>query len=130
MLYERRSPRPVSELVSRVEEAAAANQFGVLNVIDLKVKMAEKGISLDGECVIVEVCNPALARTVMSRNPAVSTSLPCRVSVYLNDGQTTVGTAKPTVLLGSYPNSGNLAEIAQEVEEALIRIINTACEPE
>jgi uncharacterized protein (DUF302 family) len=128
MLYERRSSRPVAELISRIEEAAAANQFGVLNIIDLKAKMAEKGVALDGACVILEICNPALARTVLSRNPAVSTSLPCRVSVYLNDGQVTVGTVKPTVLISSYPNGDDLVEIAREVEYALIRIINTACD--
>jgi uncharacterized protein (DUF302 family) len=130
MLYERRSTSPVPELVSRIEKAAAANEFGVLNIIDLKARMAEKGVAFDGECTILEICNPALAQAVLSRYPAVSTSLPCRVSVYLNDGHVAVGTVKPTVLLGSYPNGDDLAETARKVEDALIRIINTACETE
>jgi uncharacterized protein (DUF302 family) len=126
VLYEREAQGTVADVLAKVEIAAADHQFGVLGVHDLKAKMAAKGVTLVPECRIVEVCNPVQARTVLETNMAISTALPCRISIYQQGNTVKVATIRPTALLAAFGNR-ELAGVAQEVEDTLIRIIDLAC---
>jgi uncharacterized protein (DUF302 family) len=127
MVYEREAKGSVQEVRQRLEEATKANKFGVLAVIDLKEKMQAKGVEFGPQCVIVEVCNPVQAKKVLEANMAVSTALPCRISIYQKDGKVKVATLKPTAILGLF-SSPELIPVARSVEDTIIRIIDAACE--
>ncbi len=127
MVYVREAVGKVSEVVERLGRAVKDKHFGVLGTIDLRAKMIERGVPFEHECLILEVCNPLQAKKVLEQNPAVSTSLPCRICVYEHGGKVIVATVKPTVLLGMYKGSESLAAVAQEVEDTLIAIIDRAC---
>jgi uncharacterized protein (DUF302 family) len=111
--------------VKDLEAAVARHKFGVLGVHDLKAKMADKGVTFDAECRIVEVCNPQQAKNVLEANLEISTALPCRISVYQQGGITRLATIKPTALLDLYSTSG-LQVVAREVEAALEAIMKEA----
>ncbi len=49
-LYVKESKDDVESVGKRLEEAVKAHKFGVIAVIDLKTKMAEKGIDLGKAC--------------------------------------------------------------------------------
>jgi len=53
---------------------------------------------------------------------SVSTALPCRISIYEENGKTILVTLKPTMLLAMI-NPPQLEEGAQEVETTLRKII-------
>jgi uncharacterized protein (DUF302 family) len=127
MLYVQEANRPIAEVASKLEAAASANQFGVLGVHDLKQKMNAKGVEFDTECLIFEVCNPGKAKTVLQSNMAISTVLPCRISVYEEAGKVKVAMLKPTAMLGLF-DQPELANMAREVEETMERIIAAACD--
>ncbi len=126
MLYVREAAGSVAEVQRKLEEASKANKFGVLGVIDLKAKMNEKGVEFAPQCVVIEVCNPMQAKKVLEANIAISTSLPCRISIYEENGKVKIATLKPTELIALYGNP-ELAPVAKSVEETLIRIIDAAC---
>ena len=126
MLYTREATGTVDEVTRRVEEAAAANQFGVLGIHNLKEKMAAKGIDFAPECRVLEVCEPATAKHVLEANMSISTALPCRISVYEDGGKVKVATLRPTLLLALFGDS-KLEPLAQDVENAILQIIDTAC---
>lgn len=128
MLYERETGGTVSEIVERVKEAAAAHQFGVLGTIDLRAKMAEKGVDFDSDCVVVEVCNPRQAKHVLEENLALATVLPCRIAVYEFQDEIVVATIQPTSLVELFGAGDALTGLAAEVEDALAAIIDEACE--
>ena len=130
MLYARQTVGTVETVVDRLRQAAREHRFGVLGVIDLKAKMTEKGVPFEQECVILEVCNPGQAKKVLDENMAVSTSLPCRISVYEEEGTVTVATLRPTALLGMYKDTESLADTAKEVEETVVAIIDEAASEE
>jgi len=127
MLYARQASGNVGEVVDRLSRAAQDHKFGILGTIDLRAKMNEKGVAFDRACFILEVCNPLQAKKVLDENPAISTALPCRISVYEEGGKVTVATVKPTVLLRMYEGAESLAEVAHEVENTLTAIIDAAC---
>ncbi len=87
MLYVKETRGSAKEVVERIEKAAVDNQFGVLGVHNLKEKMAAKGVDFRRECLVVEVCNPAKAKRVLEADMAISTALPCRISVYEEAGK-------------------------------------------
>lgn len=127
MLYEKEAKGTIDEVVTKIEEAAAANQFGVLGIHDLKQKMNAKGVDFGPECRVLEICNPGKAKTVLEADISISNALPCRISVYEAEGKVKVSTLKPTQLLGLFDRP-ELEPVAKEVEEALFRIIDAACE--
>lgn len=127
MLYEKEANGTVGEVVARIEETAAANQFGVLGMHDLKQKMSAKGIEFGPECRILEVCNPGKAKSVLEADISIANALPCRISVYEDAGVVKVSTLRPTRLLGLFGRP-ELEPVAQEIEDTLVRIIDTACE--
>jgi uncharacterized protein (DUF302 family) len=125
MLHIVESRKPLDRVMKDLEAAVARHKFGVLGVHDLKAKMADKGVTFDAECRIVEVCNPQQAKNVLEANLEISTALPCRISVYQQGGITRLATIKPTALLDLYSTSG-LQVVAREVEAALEAIMKEA----
>jgi len=57
---------------------------------------------------------------------AVSLALPCRISVYEEGGRTKIGTVLPTATLAIFPGAESLREIAREVEQAIVTMIDEA----
>ena len=127
MLYVREAQGSIDEVARKLEAAAAENKFGVLGVHDLKQKMNAKGVEFGPEWRIFEVCNPIKAKVVLEADMTISNALPCRISVYEEGGTVKVSTLKPTAVLGLFGRS-ELQAVAQEVEDAMVRIIDAACE--
>ena len=126
MLYVKEAAGSVDDVVRRLHEAAAAEQFGVLGEHDLKSRMAEKGVAFGPHCRIVEVCNPHQAREVLEGDMRISTALPCRISVYEQGGAVMAATLRPTALLDLFA-AADLMAVAEDVEARIIRMIDAAC---
>jgi uncharacterized protein (DUF302 family) len=126
MYYIVDSEKTVDEAVRALEAAVKKHGFGVLHVYDLKQTLAGKGVRLPEECRIYEVCNPQQAIRVLTADMSLNMALPCRISVYQQDGKTRIGTMRPTEILGLVSTDPKLAEIAGEVDETLEAIIDEA----
>ena len=125
MLHIVESRKPIDRVSADLEQAVGRHKFGVLGVHDLKAKMAEKGVPFSRECRIYEVCNPQQAKKVLERNLEISTALPCRISIYEDNGTTELATIKPTDMLALYRNP-ELKTVAEEVELTLLAIMEEA----
>lgn len=129
MLIKLSTDKTVSETATALQAAVQANHFGVMQVHDLKATMIKKGVEFAHECLIFEVCQPQQAKKVLDENMSVSTALPCRISVYEENGKTVLATLKPTTLLAMF-NVPALTPVAQEVEDTLVKIMKEATAPE
>lgn len=87
--------------------------------------MNKKGVEFNRECLIFEVCQPQQAKKVLEQEMGVSTALPCRISIYEEDGKTVLATLKPTTLLAMF-NVPQLEVVARDVENTLIHIMKEA----
>jgi uncharacterized protein (DUF302 family) len=125
MLFELASSKSIAEIDRDLRESAARQKFGVITVHDLKETMRAKGVEFAGECFVYEVCNPHQAKRVLEANGAVSTVLPCRISVYRSGGQYKIATLLPTALMKLF-GSPELEPVAEEVEGVLRRMIEDA----
>ena len=125
MLYVREAKRSVDAIGKRLEETVKAHKFGVIGVIDLKSKMAEKGVEFRNACKIYEVCNPSQAKQLLEKNMTIATALPCRIAVYEERDRVKVSTLLPTETLGLF-DVPELALVAQEVEKEIKAMIDEA----
>lgn len=82
MLYQRTTSKSLDQVDHDLRDAAARHNFGVLAMHDLKQTMKNKGVEFGPEVRVYEVCNPFYAKAVLEEAGAVSTALPCRISVY------------------------------------------------
>jgi uncharacterized protein (DUF302 family) len=126
MRYLVSSQKTVDRATADLEAAVKANGFGVLHQYDLKKTLAGKGVDLPHECRILEVCNPRQAARVLGADMGMNIALPCRISVYEDGGRTWIGMARPTALLAGLSEAPGLREVAEEVEQATIRMIEQA----
>jgi uncharacterized protein (DUF302 family) len=126
MRYIVSSDKSVEQATTDLEEAVRRNGFGVLHQYDLKKTLAGKGVELPHECRILDVCNPQQAARVLTADMGMNVALPCRVSVYEDGGQTRIGMVKPTAMLASLSDSLELRRVAEDVELAIARMIDSA----
>lgn len=115
-----------SQAAVDLEKAILQNVFGVMHIHDLGATLRSKGITFDEECKIFEVCNPAQAAKVLSADMRLNMALPCRISVYTEHGQTKIGLIKPVQMLAALSADAELAQVAKELEEKTIQIVNDA----
>lgn len=115
------------EQASEDLEAAVKNhQFGVLHIHDLGSTLRSKGIVFQEQCKIFEVCNPTQASKVLAIDMRLNMALPCRISVFTEMSKTKIGLIKPEKMLLALSQDSGLSQIAKEVEEVSIQIVNAA----
>ncbi len=109
-----------------LELAVKNHQFGVLHVHDLGATLRSKGIDFKEECRVFEVCNPGQAARVLGEDMRLNMALPCRISVYTEQGKTFIGMIKPKAMLGALTQSTALLAVANEVEAATEKMVDEA----
>ncbi len=98
--------------------------FGVLHVHDLGETFRSKGIDFAENCRVFEVCNPIYAAKLLSVDMKLNMALPCRISIFTEKGSTKIGLIKPSQMLTELSETPALLEVANEVEEKTIQMIN------
>ncbi|MCF8186100.1 MAG: DUF302 domain-containing protein [Sulfuritalea sp.] len=126
MYYIVETKKSFNQAVTDLELAVIRNGFGVLHVHDLATTLRAKGISFIEECKIFEVCNPIQAAKVLSTDMRLNMALPCRISVFTENGKTKIGLIKPAKMLSALSKDLTLAEIAKEVEASTIKMVDEA----
>jgi uncharacterized protein (DUF302 family) len=122
MLVVYESKRSLEEVVADMEPTVQQHKFGVMTVHNLKETMARKGVTLDNDCYVFEICNPGQAKKVLESHMEVSSVLPCRISVYREGGKVRIVMLKPTAMLAMF-GASDLRIVAQEVEDVMASIM-------
>lgn len=126
MYYIVESGKSFDQAATDLEAAVKRNGFGVLHIHDIGNTLRGKGVSFEPQVRVFEVCNPGQAAKVMASDLKLNMALPCRISVYTEDGKTFIGMIKPSGILASLSPDPSLAVVARDVEAATIRMIDEA----
>ncbi len=124
MRYDVTTPKSAAQAAADVQAVAKQHGFGTLHVYNLKETLTAKGYPQSKECFILEVCNPAQANRVLGHDFAMNVALPCRISVYEDGGRTKIGMIRPKAMLAMLSSAPALQAVADEVEAAMVRIID------
>ena len=125
MLYQLETSKTLADIEQALQASAAANKFGVIAIHDLKETMQKKGVELAMDCRIFEVCNPQQAKRVLESDGAISTALPCRISVYGSEGKYKIATMLPTEMMRAFDRP-EIESVAKEVEDVIVRMMKDA----
>lgn len=126
MYYIVETDKPFDQAAADLEQAVKRLGFGVLHVHDLATTLRNKGITFEEQCKVFEVCNPQQASKVLSTDMRLNMALPCRISVFTDKGKTNIGLIKPVQMLSALSQDSALVQVAKEVEEKVIQMVNEA----
>ena len=118
--------KPFDQASVDLEAAVGKHGFGILHVHDLGATLRGKGIEFEEECRVYEVCNPGHAAKVLSTDMSLNMVLPCRISVYTEQGATKIGFVRPVAMLSALSRDPGLVRVAEEVEGTMARILEDA----
>ena len=126
MYYITETDKSFDQASADLESAVKRHGYGVLHVHDLGATLRSKGIAFDEDCKVFEVCNPGQAAKVLSADMRLNMALPCRISVFTEKGKTKIGLIKPVQMLSTLSQDAGIAQVAKEVEEKTIQMVNEA----
>lgn len=126
MYYIVESHKSFEQAAADLEAAVKQHNFGVMHIHDIGNTLRSKGQDFPHQCRVFEVCQPQQAFRVMSVDLRLNMALPCRISVYSEQGQTRIGMIPPSAILASLSSDPALQSIASEVEAALKKMIDEA----
>ena len=126
MYYIVDSDKSFEQAAADLDAAVKQNGFGVLHIHNIGETLRNKGVEFKDDCKVFEVCNPQQAAKVLSTDMRLNMALPCRISVFTENEKTKIGLIKPQEMLSALSDDNTLAEIAQEVEEKTILMIDQA----
>ena len=126
MYYVVDTDKPFEQAAGDLESSVTSLGFRVLHVHDLGETLRSKGIDFTEHCRVFEVCNPVQAGKVLSTDMRLNMALPCRISVYTDAGSVKIGLIKPVQMLSSLSDDPALLEVAREVEEKTIEMVDKA----
>lgn len=126
MYYIVETEKSFEQASADLEQAVKRHGFGVLHVHDLAATLRSKGVAFDEQCKVFEVCNPGQAAKVLSIDMRLNMALPCRISVFTEKGRTRIGLIKPVEMLSALSQDAALVQVAREVEDKTIQMVDEA----
>ncbi len=122
MQYMEVTNKSVEEVIDSLKEVTAKYKYGIQHIHNVKETLKSKGIDLGNECQIVDICNPIVAEKFLTEDMSLSIIMPCKISVYTQDGETMIAMNSLVQLVDDI--NPDLIELAQEVQEQLLEIID------
>lgn len=126
MYYIVETGKSFEQAATDLDAAVKRNGFGVLHIHDLGATLRNKGVTFEEECKIFEVCHPGQAAKVLSADMRLNMALPCRISVYTENGKTKIGLIRPAKMLASLSDDRSLVAVADEVERLTFQMVDEA----
>ena len=126
MYYIVETVKSFEQAATDLEAAVKRHGFGVLHIHDLGTTLRGKGIEFNNQCKVFEVCNPTQAAKVLATDMRLNMALPCRISVFTENMKTKIGLIRPAQMLSGLSQDAALAQIAEEVEEKTIQMVDDA----
>lgn len=122
MQYMEVTNKSVQEVIDSLKEVAPRYKYGIQHIHNVQETLKSKGIELGNECQIVDICNPIVAQNFLSEDMSLSIIMPCKISVYTQDGETMIAMNSLVQLVDDI--NPDLIELAQETQEVLLEIID------
>ena len=92
MIYTVSTTQKLETVKQELESTAKEVGFGVLNTYEFKHILESKGFPIDKDITVFELCNPSGAQQALTYASEISVYLPCRISVYQENGMTYLST--------------------------------------
>lgn len=110
--------------VRAVQQEIAKAGLRVLHIHDVQKTLAEKGFQRE-LFKIIEFCNAKYANEFLNADIKIGLCMPCKINVYIKNGQTFISGMRPIILPQFFPKA-DLGGRPQEIDRIIQKIINKA----
>ena len=110
MIYKIETTKSIDKIKSEFEEKAKEHNFTLLNFYEFQKILDKKGFPIDRDANVFEICNPAGAQQALTKTPQMSAYLPCRVSLYEDNGKTVMTTISFEDIIGKLEIDNEMKE--------------------
>ncbi len=124
MYYVVESSKSFNEVIFDLEPVVQRLGFVVLHAHDLGDTLRRKGIDLDDDCQVFDICNYRQMEKMLAIDLRLSLALPWRISVYTENGATKIGLFRPETLLATLSDNPELVRLGREIEERMVQIVD------
>lgn len=108
------------EAVDAVRAKALERGFKILHIHDIQAMLAEEGFHHE-PLKIIEICNGEFGSQMLTADVKLGLIMPCKINVYVKDGQTYISALRPRMLGDFFPS---IADQANEEDELNRSIVN------
>jgi len=127
MIVTKESTMGFDDTVQALEKAISEQGWVVAGVRDMNKSLAEHGVRFGARVKLVELCNPAYAKSVLTTDRYVSTMMPCTFGVWQADDDR-VYLSRINMKLIARMFGGNIAkvmagQVAQDEEKILAGVL-------
>src|SRR3989338_10372460 len=112
------------EAVQSAQDEIVKAGMRVLYVHDVQKTLAEKGFERDS-FKIIEFCSAKYASEFLNADIKIGLCMPCKINVYVKDGQTFISAMRPIILPQFFPNT-DLGAKPEEIDRIIRNIIDNA----
>ncbi|MGB5918138.1 DUF302 domain-containing protein [Arcobacter sp.] len=124
MLYIEKSEKSVQEVVDKIQEICSNYKFGIQHIHNIKETLISKGIDFKNDCQVLDVCNPNIANEFLSIDMSLSSIMPCKISIYKEEGQTLIALNSIVQLVDDI--NPDLIDLAQSTQKTILELIQEA----
>jgi len=124
MIYKTTTQYPLATVKSQLEEHAKTVGFGVLGMYEFKKILKDKGYEIERDITVYELCNPVAAQSALDTLPEISVYLPCRLSVYEEEGKTVLATIGIEDMLGTVDVDDDFKKHMSEIFDKVRALMN------
>lgn len=113
LLISYKSDKNIDTIREELEKIAGDFQFSVLGNFPFKEMMLERGFPIEREIFVYSICQGKFASKVLTKSPHFSVSMPCSVSIYVEDDKTVIATQNMTDMITTIEDESLRAEATE-----------------
>lgn len=122
--YTKTTAKNFDSAVKSVEEEIVKAGMRVLHIHDVQKNLEEKGFESE-PFKIIEFCSAKYASEFLNADIKIGLCMPCKINVYVKNGQTFISGMRPIVLSQFFPDA-DLGNKPQEIDRKVQEIIENA----
>lgn len=125
MIYKIVSKKPLEVIKTELQAHAKESGFGILGSYEFKKILESKGHPIEKDITVYELCNPVAAQEALNALPEISVYLPCRLSLYEENGQAVLATINIDDMMSSVDVSEDFKLQMRSVYEYLQKLMHS-----
>lgn len=110
------------DTVQNAQDEIVKAGMRVLYIHDVQKTLGEKGFQRES-FKIIEFCNAKFANEFLNIDMKIGLFMPCKINVYVKDGQTFISAMRPIVLPHFFPDA-NFGERPEEIDKIIQNIVD------
>lgn len=119
------SGHTIEQISSKISAACETYKFSLLQTYIYHEILESKGFPIKRKVFIYEICQAKVAALMLADHPEFSVFMPCKISIYENEGKTILSTMNMELVLGVLEDNKVLFSETMRLFNSLKEMLNS-----